>query len=79
MTPAESAAFSAKAHRYAAEVFRNSPHEAQRNFAPVIDTWADNAEARSRLGPEQADLFEGLTRSREFSPTAEAALERRTP
>ena len=76
MTPAESAAFSAKAHRYAAEVFRVSDNPCQREFSAWLYERADAAEARSRLGPEQADLFEGLTRSREFSPTAEAALER---
>jgi hypothetical protein len=54
-TPAEIARFSAAAHRYAAEAFRNSPFEAQRRFAPTLETWAQNAERRAE--PEQPDLF----------------------
>lgn len=58
-SPAESAAFTAAAHAYAAEVFRNSPSEAQRNFAPTLDTWAANALARAErlAATEQPDLF----------------------
>jgi hypothetical protein len=54
-SPAEIARFAAGAYRYAAEAFRHSPHEAQRKFAPTLDTWAANAERRAE--PDQGDLF----------------------
>lgn len=50
-------AFTAAAHRHAAEVFRGSASAAQRRFAPVLDTWAANAQRRADE-PEQKDLFE---------------------
>ena len=58
-TPADTARFTASAHAYAAEVFRHSPHEAQRKFAPVLDQWAAAANARADAlsGREQRDLF----------------------
>lgn len=57
--PEEVARFVAGAHRYAAEVFRNSPFAAQRRFAPVLNQWAANAERRAM--PEQTDLFQEQT------------------
>lgn len=58
-TPEEVARFTAAAHRYAAEVFRDSPFEAQRRFAPVLDQWAANAGRRAM--PDQPDLFQEHT------------------
>ena len=58
-TPAESARFRADAHAYAAEVFRSSPSQAQRNFAPTLDEWAARARDRAERAEagEQKDLF----------------------
>ncbi|WP_420478283.1 hypothetical protein [Brevundimonas sp. FT23028] len=56
-SPADTAAFTAGAHRYAAEAFANSPFPAQRAFAPTLETWASNAERRGQ--PAQRDLFQG--------------------
>lgn len=52
MTPA---AFTAAAHRSAAAAWRQSDSAAQRAFAPVLETWAANAERRAQS--DQPDLF----------------------
>lgn len=57
MTPA-GPAFTAAAHRSAAAAWRLSDSAAQRRFAPVLDTWAANAQLRADGAPEQKDLFE---------------------
>lgn len=51
-------AFTAAAHRHAAEVFRGSASAAQRRFAATLDTWAANAQRRADGAPEQKDLFD---------------------
>lgn len=57
MTPS-GPAFTAAAHRHAAEVFRGSASAAQRRFAPTLDQWAANAQRRADGAPEQKDLFD---------------------
>lgn len=52
--------FTAAAHRFAAEAWRQSDSAAQRAFAPVLDTWAANAQARADAPAGQRDLFGDL-------------------
>lgn len=47
--------FTAGAIRFAALAFAASESEAQRRFAPTLETWTLNAERRA--APEQGDLF----------------------
>lgn len=47
--------FTAAAHRFAAQAWAASDSEPHRRFAPVIETWAANAERRAM--PDQPDLF----------------------
>lgn len=48
--------FAAAAHRFAAAQFRQSDLAWRREFADVLDTWADRAERASL--PEQPGLFD---------------------
>ena len=47
--------FTAAAHRFAAQAWAASDSEPHRRSAPVLETWAANAERRAR--PDQPDLF----------------------
>lgn len=57
--PAEIAANTAGACRFAAMVWAGSDSAPQRAFVPVLDTWAVNAERRAveAARDEQPDLF----------------------
>jgi hypothetical protein len=56
---AEAHRFTALACRSAAAIWRDDGNPVHAAFAPTLDTWAANAEARARDAaiPEQNDLF----------------------
>jgi hypothetical protein len=58
-SPSETARFTAAVHRREAEVRRASEHAHQREFAAVLDQWANDAEHRATEAErgQQGELF----------------------